>query len=51
MYSEVVEEKRHVDGLELSRHMAQACRKTLDTYWMIEIMNKYDKNLSRFDIG
>ena len=29
MYSEVVEEKRHVDALELFRHMTQACRRTL----------------------
>jgi len=31
MYSEVVEEKRHVDGLELFSHMPQACRRTLRT--------------------
>ena len=29
MYSEVVEEKRHVDALELFRRMTQACHRTL----------------------
>jgi len=31
MYSEVVEEKRHVYGLELFSHMTQACGRTLRT--------------------